>query len=164
MNKTTLIGVSMLIVIGLGVSSAYAITITLAGDVAVTEDLDVTGDITGPTINAINTAITSSTSCPPENIQHWDKVVFSINLIPFDEGFISPNGETVLDEFSIFDVKVLDDPNKLADLREKVVLKLALMGYQKDNALEQGPVDLAETNIEIIDVEYSIVCVQPGAT
>jgi len=155
----------MLIAIGIGVSSAYAITITLAGDVTVTDNLDVSGDITGPTIDAISAAITTSASCPQENIQHWDKVIFSANMDdPFDEGFISPNGKTELDEFSVFDVKVLDDPNELADLREKVVQKLSSLGYQKNYFLEPFIRDLAETNIDIIDIEYSIICVQPGPT
>jgi len=164
MNKPTLIGIVMLIALGIGVSSAYAISITLGGDVAVTEDLDVTGDLTGPTINAINTSIANAALCPEGNIQHWDKVIFNATLVAqaLDIDFNTPQGKTPLIEGRTFDVKVLDDPNQLADLQEKVAQKLNSLGYSKDNALEPFVHDIKWFNIIIVDVEYAIVCVQPG--
>ncbi|MDH3676993.1 MAG: hypothetical protein OEQ12_01680 [Nitrosopumilus sp.] len=161
MNKTPLIGVTMLITIG--VSSAYAINITLAGDATVTGDLDVSGSVTGPTINAINAAIADTSSCPQENLQHWDKVIFNATLKGFDLNFVNPNDKTPLDEFGTFDVKILDNPNEVANLQEEVAQKLNSLGYQK-NDLQEGIIGIDGFNIDLVDVEYSIACVQPGPT
>ena len=166
MNKPSLIVLVLLITLGIGMSSAYAITITLAGDATVTGGLEVSGDLTGPTIDAINAAIATSASCPEENVQHWDKVIFHtiIFIQQGDIDFNTPQGKTELVIDRPLDVKVLDDPNQLANLEDKVIQKLKTLGYSINNEEEPFIRDLLPNNIIIEDVEYAIVCVQPGPT
>ena len=144
--------------VGVGISSAYAVNISLEGDSTVNGNLDVSGDITGPTINAITTAISDAAICPQENIQHWDKIIFRPILNPGDLEFLSPPGQVELIEDMEFDIKVLDDPNWIADIRAKVLQKLNAIGYEK-NLLGEA-VDISVLNIEIIDVDYAITCVE----
>jgi len=153
MNKTTIIGITVLVSVGISVSSAYAITITLSGDADVTGDLAVTGAITGPTIDSINAAIASATMCPAQNIEHWDKILF----VPF---VIITNLDTNVNPLTLepnfaYDIKVLDDPNSVAFLEGKVVDKLNTLGYR----VASSPVQ--KTDLFVSEVEYAIICVGP---
>src|SRR5437868_3580837 len=84
-------------------------------------------------------AQTKDLVCPPKNVQHWDKIVFSI---------MSPDlGTRVnLPVNSELDIKVLDDPLKVADLKQKVLTFLNVP-------------DEPRSSIQIANVEYSITCV-----
>jgi hypothetical protein len=78
--------------------------------------------------------------CPPENVQHWDKIVFSIK-----------NSE-IAREFNVtartpLDIKVLDDPNTVADIKLKVLDFLKMPDDEK-----------FRKSITIIDVEYATIC------
>ncbi len=91
-------------------------------------------------------------ACPPEFVQHWDKIIFEVIEIffPFD----SPDGKTELRENIQFDVKVRDNPDELADLKQKTADKLTELGYK----LEGTEIPISFASIQIIDVEYSIIC------
>src|SRR5207245_2494375 len=62
-------------------------------------------------------AQTKDLVCPPKNVQHWDKIVFSI---------MSPDlGNRVnLPVSSELNIKVLDDPITVADLKQKLLTSL----------------------------------------
>lgn len=81
---------------------------------------------------------TVSSVCPSENVKHWDKIVFSIKS-PEIAKRLNLSANTQLD------IKVLDDPTKVADLKQKVL-----------NFLHAGNVN--RSNIEILDVGYAIIC------
>jgi len=153
MNKTTIIGITVLVSIGISVSSAYAITITLAGDADVTGNLAVTGAITGPTIDGINAAIASATMCPAQNLEHWDKIAFVPNVVITNiDTNVNP---FILEPGFAYDVKVLDDPNSVAFLEGKAIDKLNTLGY----TVAGSPVQ--KIDIFVFEVEYAIVCVIP---
>jgi hypothetical protein len=79
-----------------------------------------------------------SNRCPVKNIQHWDKIIFSIISPDFAKKVnLSANTE--------LDIKVLDNPKQVADLKQKV---LNFLGNPSEN----------KTSLKIIDVEYAIVC------
>lgn len=161
MNKTTLTGLTALIAVGFGISSAYAITVTLAGDVAITEDLDVTGAITGPTINAINTAIDGAAICPQQNVEHWDKIIYFPTLLVPDIGFnTTPQGQPDLIEDRWFDIKVTDDPHNNVDLSKTVADRLNQLGYNKLTLNQPAIEPIHPDNIVIVDVEHSIICAE----
>lgn len=76
--------------------------------------------------------------CPEENVQHWDKIVFVIpNPQVAKRANVSANTE--------LDIKVLDDPHKVADIKQKVLDFLKLQSSDK-NA------------IRIVDINYAIIC------
>jgi len=144
---------TVLFAVGIGVSSAYAITITLAGDADVTGDLAVTGAITGLTIDGINAAIASATICPVQNLEHWDKILF-VPLV------VITNLDTNVDPLTLepgfaYDIKVLDDPNSVAFLEGKVVEKLNTLGYR----VASSPVQ--KIDLFVSEVAYAIICVGP---
>ena len=155
MNKTTLIVIIVLVAVGIGVSSAYAITIKLAGDATVTGNLDVAGVMTGPTITAINNAIASGAICPQENIEHWDKIIFAPLVVMENFAGNTPN----ILEASLFeyDIKVLDNPDEVAFLEEKVANKLNGFGYR---ILGQQSTLIIPQNIFVIEVQYAIICAE----
>jgi hypothetical protein len=91
-------------------------------------------------------------------LEHWDKIVFGTlehfstreagqpqQLIPIEGALSDPN--------ALYDVKVLDDPTKVADLRDKVALFLRVHGYTDTSG--GGPTG---SDIVIKQVQYSVVC------
>jgi hypothetical protein len=76
--------------------------------------------------------------CPEENVQHWDKIVFVIpNPQVAKRAHVPANTE--------LDIKVLDDPHKVADIKQKVIDFLKLTSSDR-NA------------IKIVDINYAIIC------
>jgi hypothetical protein len=82
-----------------------------------------------------------ATVCKLESVQHWDKIVFMVT----DPKLASQVNVTANTEL---DIKVLDDPQKVADLKQKV---LDFIGAPNGN----------KSSIKIIDVEYAIICAMP---
>ena len=92
-------------------------------------------------------------------IQHFDKIVFRPDP---GNNFICPAGTLdpdnaqpfrIHDERS-FDIKIPDDPTRVANVEEKVAAFLNSLGCQKGKG---G--DILWQQIEVIDVEYSSECV-----
>jgi hypothetical protein len=82
-----------------------------------------------------------TSACAKGNVQHWDKIVFMIT----DPKLATKTNLTANTEL---DIKVLDDPKKVADLKQKV---LNFLGNAKGN----------KSSIRIIDVDYAIICALP---
>jgi hypothetical protein len=76
--------------------------------------------------------------CAQGNVQHWDKIVFMI----LDPKLASKANVTSNTEL---DIKVLDDPREVADLKQKI---LNFIGAPNEN----------KSSIKIVDVEYAIIC------
>lgn len=107
-------------------------------------------------------------ACPPatatanaSSIQHFDKIIFKItgHLIAPASTTGAANAQAILDDFvkgvmdKPLDIKVVDNPKTIADLKGKV---LSFVGADPKNA-ENWPV------VEIINVEYSaVVCPKGG--
>jgi hypothetical protein len=103
-----------------------------------------TGLIFG-TLAAIQTKLTSSAFaqsqnivCPTKDVQHWDKIVFLI---------VNPDlaSKANLPANSELDIKVLDDPHKLDDIKQKILDFLNVPNEPR-------------SSIQIMNVEYSIIC------
>lgn len=164
-----LYGIIVIIFVG-GISAAWAATITLDGDV------DVTGTLDGPTIASLQAQINQITPiCPPENIQHWDKIKFFVtasNLVGI-KTIISANaqqptlttvphtGANPETSFSpLYDIKVIDDPTKVVDLQQVVSDFLNAHGYLLSQGGQVGRA-VIPADIGIADIEYAIVCTLP---
>jgi hypothetical protein len=84
--------------------------------------------------------------CSALNLQHWDKIVFKI---------VSPQvaSQAGLPANTELDIKVIDDPRKVVDVKQTVLNLIKVPQAQRNS-------------IEIVDVEYAIVCTQiaPGAS
>jgi len=96
---------------------------------------------------------------PPEPAcitEHWDKIIFEILRDP--SGAIDPKYlKTPLD------IKVLDDPEKVANLVMKVRTFINTHGIANIPAPppDDPPLTVADQlKIDIIDVEYAIVCIE----
>ncbi len=92
-------------------------------------------------VSTISTSPTSpqpSLTCTERNIKHWDMIVFSIN----DPALAKKLNLTTNTEL---DIKVLDDPLKVAVVKQK--------------ALDFLRVPIAtKAAIKIVDVDYAIIC------
>lgn len=77
--------------------------------------------------------------CPAKNVQHWDKIIFSIKSPELSQRLKIPANTEL-------DIKVLDDPTKIADLKQKVFNFLRVPNETR-------------SAIDIIDVRYAIICV-----
>jgi hypothetical protein len=92
---------------------------------------------------------TGNPVCSATNLQHWDKIVFKI---------VSPQvaGRAGLPANTELDIKVIDDPTKVADVKQTVLNFIKVPQAQKNS-------------IEVVDMEYSTICAQtvpagtPGA-
>ena len=82
--------------------------------------------------------------CPDKNVQHWDKIIFMIN----DSQVAKKANVTAKTEL---DIKVLDDPHKVADLKQKVLDFLNLPSSDRPA-------------IQILNVDYAIICSLPQLT
>jgi len=82
--------------------------------------------------------------CPTNDVQHWDKIVFMITS-PAIARQVNLTANTELD------VKVLDDPHKVADVKQKVLDFLKIPKAPK-------------TAIKILTVDYAIICTSPSTT
>ena len=94
------------------------------------------------TVSVIGTNNASTTTpqavCPEENVKHWDKIVFMVTSpVLAMKAHVSVNTE--------LDIKVLDNPKEVADLKQKV---LDFIGVPNGN----------KSSLKIIDVEYAIIC------
>jgi hypothetical protein len=76
--------------------------------------------------------------CSQNNVQHWDKIIFAI-VDPDLAKKVNLTANTELD------IKILDDPHKVADIKQKVLDFLNV-----PNAPKKA--------IQILDVEYAIIC------
>lgn len=94
----------------------------------------------------------------PGRIAHWDKIIF--RAIPGNFFLCPPNSidpdnlnDFQINNNSVLDIKVEDDPALVADVKAKVANFLNNLGCQRQigGAIEPRQVD-------IIDVEYAIVC------
>ncbi|HXV45503.1 MAG TPA: hypothetical protein VD736_02410 [Nitrososphaera sp.] len=96
------------------------------------------------------------TACPPNLIKHWDKIVFfwqgSANIDVIEGDAQHPN-LPVISPNKLYDIKVLDKPTEVADLRFKIFQKIDELGYDMNWVLEE--------QFHIEDVEYAIVCQAP---
>jgi len=162
MNKTVLL-TTIIAIIAVGATSAYAINHDLKTDNTVTGNLAVTGDLTGPTISAISAAIASAPICAAQNVVHYDKLTFHPTLNIANCGVPSGNPTELLtkDQFGNgpdYDIKVLDDPTKVADLNQKVADKLNSLNYCIPGGMAG---DITPINIHVTDADYRIVCNTP---
>ena len=87
-----------------------------------------------------SSTLASNNICPSKNVQHWDKIVFTIK---------SPQlaAKVKLPLNSELDIKVRDDPTKVADLKQKVLDFLKVPTEPK-------------SSIDILHVRYAIICAE----
>jgi hypothetical protein len=78
----------------------------------------------------------------PESTKHWDKIVFEIKGKKLAEQVQQPK-DTELD------IKVLDDPKEVADLKKKI---LEFLGLPINSENRKG--------LKILSVEFSVVCTE----
>ena len=85
--------------------------------------------------------------CPGGKLKHWDKIIFKI---------VGNRNDTHSKYYhnTELDIKVEDEPTKVADLKGKVV-KFLEDDYPNGNVKRQ--------HIQIVDVEYAIACELPPA-
>ena len=81
----------------------------------------------------------TSNACPAKNVQHWDKIVFVIKSADLAKRLKLPAN-------SELDIKVLDDPTKVADLKKNVLNFLKVPNEPR-------------SSIEILQVKYAMICV-----
>lgn len=85
--------------------------------------------------------------------QHWDKIIFKI--------IRDPSGQIPLSLLKTeLDIKVLDNPIKVADVKGKVRDYLTTGRIVEPQGINIPPLTAAEASalqIEIVDVEYAIV-------
>jgi hypothetical protein len=101
---------------------------------------------TGAAISEIikNCGKPTETVCNPDNVQHWDKIVFKINSTELAKRVNLTAGTEL-------DIKVLDNPTEVADIKKKVLDFLGVPSAKRET-------------IQIIDVEYAIICAKLPAT
>ncbi|MDN5867807.1 MAG: hypothetical protein L0H55_10475, partial [Candidatus Nitrosocosmicus sp.] len=85
-------------------------------------------------------------ACKSENVHHWDKIIFKITNVELANALGLPANTEL-------DIKVLDDPSAVVDLKQKVFDFFDLHGQ-----------DASYSYIDLIDVEYAIVCVSQQLT
>src|SRR5215210_6161247 len=82
----------------------------------------------------------AQTICPKENVQHWDKIVFKVT-----SNDIASSANLPID--SELDVKIVDNPKEVADIKKKVL-----------DFIHIADTPEARRAIEIISINHSIIC------
>jgi len=92
--------------------------------------------------------------CPPEFVQHGDKVMVKI----LSGNSLTSTGLPVLNQVDVIDIKFKESPSDVAtltDLKDKVFERMSdELGY--DEIGSGNEFDLSD--FEVIDVEYAIIC------
>jgi hypothetical protein len=91
-------------------------------------------------------------------VEHWDKIVFSISYPTALSSTVPGTNftNTPIPFNTELDIKVLDDPDTVADLREKVI-SFVCGEKLKNQCNTEGKRNLRRF-IRIISVEYAIIC------
>ena len=107
----------------------------------------VSGQIETPNIDPVKLR-PLNVVCPTEdNLQHWDKIIFEV-AIPGSDLMEGP-----------FDIKVKQDPNAVTDLQQEVADFLNDPDNKIPDKLKRAS-EFKTDDVDIIDVEYSTVCVK----
>jgi len=93
-------------------------------------------------IFVINIGSNAQIICPGNNLEHWDKIIFKVTSAD-----IATKSDMPLN--SELDIKVLDNVNKVTDLKEKILDFIHL----PDN-------NQTRNAIQIIGINYAIVCAE----
>ena len=97
----------------------------------------------------------SSTGCLLDEVRHWDKIIFQI--------LKDPSGTVNQDYLKTpLDIKVEDDPTSVANIVAKVKQFIVANGIAVVPGTTFDPTIVDKLKIDIIDVEYAIVCVTTG--
>jgi len=93
---------------------------------------------------ATPSSVSPTTGCSEDNIQHWDKILFKV---------VSPELAAIVDRpvNTLFDIKVQNDPAKQSSPQDKVLEFL------------KAPSGAFRNSIEIVDIDYAIVCASSAA-
>jgi len=95
------------------------------------------------------------TGCAPENVRHWDKIIFELTQ-SFETDTLGENPPLLLDGLA-YDIKVPDTVGVIADLHGIVAADLVSKGYDSvSSTMAPEPNDII-----IRDVEYAIFCIAP---
>jgi len=96
--------------------------------------------------------------CPSDMVQHWDKVIFKVSD---DVDYIKGKQGYVINQGDVVDMKFRDSPSEvdtIVNLRLKVWDRLTNeLGFYTGGPKGTLGID----DIEIIDVEYAIICAYP---
>jgi len=95
----------------------------------------------------------SAYACAPEDVQHWNKIVFEQT---FDFGHPTLPLPILNDVEAPHEVIVQVDPNVPHIVRQLVVDKLTDLGYKRGQAGDGGSIQLLD--IATVDVTYSTIC------
>ncbi len=128
------------------------------------------GVLTNPTPAAAVAPGPSPLACPavmnpdPFAVTHCDKILFSpkghglVFQCPsfYVEPYDNPGVDIIrFDSNDTLDIKVLDDPQKVADVRAKVAQFMNQSGCFAEKDHHATPID--KTQIKILDVEYVVI-------
>jgi len=116
-----------------------------------------------------STPTTTPTTTPTDGdgcrVEHWDKIIFKIKCSGLARLLNLPVD-------SLLDIKILDDPTKIVDLNGAVLSFLEGMlplGTSLEDARnddddhdDHNDDDDYDDDIEIVDVEYAVVCIPPA--
>ena len=135
-------------------TKTLTITAIIAATVLVVGSLYIGSNVLAP-VEAVSDVFLpgdGSAACLPENVQHWDKIIFNSK-----KDFVNAAG-VVIDKKSIMDIKVIDDPNLIEFPMKKAADKLNNAKWLTLNGLP-----FTQNDLKLIDIEYAIVCVSPGS-
>ena len=135
-------------------TKTLTITAIITATVLVVGSLYIGSNVLAPVeaISDVSFPEDGSAACLPENVQHWDKIIFKSK-----KDFVNAAG-VVIDKKSIMDIKVIDDPAKIEFPMKKAADKLNSAMWLTLNGLP-----FTQNDLKLIDIEYAIVCVSSGS-
>ena len=140
MNKITI----------LAISATFAITILAVTAFEVVEAKPLSEVLVVNTEPIEVTGISSSPICPAENVQHWNKLVFTVN-----ENQMAPSLPNI-NNGVVTEIVVQVDPDVPKSIRQLAFEKLDSLGYtdSSGNDIEIGNIS------NLVDFEYSTICAE----
>jgi len=135
------------------------------GDPVFDPEIDLSTLVLPPTTNTLPKRSFNYSVCPPRAVTHWDKIIFSLGKLQEEGGgsvedparnFVIRYAKHLrIRPFSPLDIKVLDNPREVADLKEKVAVFLL---RRAGGAVTRAKIESLLRVIHIADVDYAIVC------
>ena len=124
----------------------------ILGGISIIILLGVTFALDNPAFSGMSAWFIPPISCDPSfggQIIHLDKIWFHVESMSLKD----PAG-TIIGPFVPLDIKVLDFPDDVVDLRVKVSAVLTDIGFTRGN----GALPIFPGGIVIDDVEYAVAC------
>ena len=104
--------------------------------------------------------VSSDPACPAENVQHWNKIIFQVNLGAADRNVVHPTLPELVANNRIHEIIIQIPTDRASTIHELVADRLNELGYLRETSTHGQLFPIDPNGIKYVDVEYSTICAE----